>query len=227
VKTWKIALAAAGCVAAFTTLAPGYAAPPAAPEAAPPTRESFIEDPTAPRKQSARHDLTIVIYSDYQCPYCRKMHPVLQQAMAEDRKLRLIYRDWPIFGPVSVSAARLAIASKWQNRHEPFHEALMLTSGKLNDASIRSAAKRAGVDWARLQADLKSHGPEIDALIARTSKQAAYLGLQGTPALIIGPYLVPGAMDLAAVRETIREARANPAGAPGEAIPPVVEAPGL
>jgi protein-disulfide isomerase len=208
-------------------LAPGHAAASAALEAAAPTRESFVEDPTAPRKQSATHDLTIVIYSDYQCPYCRRMDAVLQQAMAEDRKLRLIYRDWPIFGPASVSAARLAIASQWQNKHEPFHHALMLTSGKLDDAAIRSAAKRAGIVWARLQADLKSHGPEIDALIARTSKQSAYLGLQGTPALIIGPYLVPGVMDLAAVRETIREARANPAGAPGEAIPPVVAAPGL
>jgi protein-disulfide isomerase len=211
VKKWKIGLAAALSAAVAVPLALRDGTPAGAQEA-PPTREAFVEDPVAPRNAPANYDLTIVMYSDYQCPYCRKMHPVLEQAVAEDGKIRVIYRDWPIFGAASTTAARLAIASKWQNKHAAFHAALMQSPGKLSDETIRTAANAASVDWSRLQADLKAHASEIDALIARNAQQAALLGLQGTPGLIIGAYLVPGGIDLNTLRASIKEARAKPDG---------------
>jgi protein-disulfide isomerase len=226
VKKWKIGLAVAVSAAIATPLALSSGSEAGAKEA-PLTRESFIEDAVAPRSEPTSYDLTIVMYSDYQCPYCRKVHPVLEQAVAEDKKIRVIYRDWPIFGAASTTAARLAIASKWQNKHGAFHDALMRMPGKLSDQTIRAAANKAGVDWARLQADLKAHELEIDGLIARTSKQAAYLGLQGTPGFIIGSYLVPGGMDLPALRESIKEARTSPDGPPGQEFEPPAETPGL
>lgn len=193
------------------------------------TREMLTEDTTAPRVQPAEYDLTIVKYTDYQCPYCRQAHVALQQLLAEDNRIRIIYRDWPVFGAPSVTAARLAIASKWQNKHAQFHDALMRTTGRLSDASIRAAADRAGVDWARLQRDLQAHEAEIDALLARNSQQAAQLGLQGTPGFIIGTYLIPGGMDLANLRAAVREARTNPQGPPQEVddVPPIANTSGM
>ena len=175
------------------------------------TREMFVEDEVAPRVQPAAFDTTIVMYTDYQCPYCRQAHVALKQLLAEDKKVRILYRDWPIFGPASEQAARLAIASKWQGRHTEFHDALMRTPGKLSDETIRAAARKAGVDWARLQADLKTHGPEIEALLQRNDVQANALGLDGTPGFIIGETLVPGGIELAGLREMVKEARANKA----------------
>ena len=175
------------------------------------TREMFLEDELAPRVQPAAFDTTIVMYTDYQCPYCRKAHVALKDLLADDKKVRIIYRDWPIFGPASEQSARLAIASKWQDRHGQFHDALMRTPGKLTDASIRAAAKKAGVDWARLQQDLKAHGPEIEALLQRNDVQANALGLDGTPGFIIGETLVPGGIELAGLREMVKEARAGKA----------------
>ena len=171
------------------------------------TREMFLEDKLAPRHQPANYDVTIVKYTDYQCPYCRKAHVALKELTAKDKKVRILYRDWPIFGPASEQAARLAIASKWQGRHAQFHDALMLSTGKLNDAAIRTAAKKAGVDWERLQRDLKSHSTEIDALLERNDEQANALGLDGTPGFIIGETFVPGGVDLKGFKELVAEAR--------------------
>ena len=171
------------------------------------TREMFLEDKLAPRHQPANYDVTIVKYTDYQCPYCRKAHVALKELTAKDKKVRILYRDWPIFGPASEQAARLAIASKWQDRHAQFHDALMLSPGKLNDAAIRAAAKKAGVNWERLQSDLKSHSTEIEALLERNDEQANALGLDGTPGFIIGETYVPGGVDLIGLKELVAEAR--------------------
>lgn len=180
------------------------------------TREMFLEDAVAPRVQPAGFDTTIVMYTDYQCPYCRKAHVALKELLAQDRKVRILYRDWPIFGQASERAARLAIASKWQGRHAEFHDALMRTPGMLSDKTIRAAADKAGVDWARLQRDLKAHEPEIEALLQRSDVQAAALGLDGTPGFIIGNTFVPGGVDLAGFKALVKEARAEAGAAKGK-----------
>jgi protein-disulfide isomerase len=181
-----------------------------------PSKESITTDTVAPQIAPKNADVTMVMYFDYQCPYCRKVHPVLKAVLARDPKVKLIYRDWPIFGAPSVEAAKAAIASKWQGKHEAFDDALMTMKGKVSSETVRAAASKAGVDWRRLQSDLKTHATEIDALLNRNSQQAAALGLQGTPGFLIGPYLVPGGMELPQMEEAIKTARQNPNGRPGD-----------
>lgn len=176
-------------------------------EAALAERRKITDDPVAPKFEPADYDVTIVTYSDYQCPFCRKVHPVLERIAREDGKVRIVYRDWPIFGPASEEAASAAIASQWQGKHAAFNDALMRTEGKLDSVKIRAAANAVGVDWARLQRDVRGRKSEIDALIGRTSRQAAEMRLQGTPALLIGPYLVPGAIDYAGLSKAVSAAR--------------------
>ena len=171
------------------------------------TRRAFLEDTVAPMVKPASYDVTIVEYTDYQCPFCRAAHDALLQLTAEDKKVRIIYRDWPIFGQPSERAARLAIASQWQGKHAAFHNALMKSPRPLSEQSIKAAAKKAGVDWAKLEADLKSRNAEVEALLARNDEQAMQLGLNGTPGFIIGDTLYPGGMDLAGFKEAVAEAR--------------------
>jgi protein-disulfide isomerase len=173
-------------------------------------RAEIQNDPLAPTVARQGADVTLVMFSDYQCPFCRKMHPVLEQLMREDPKVKVVYRDWPIFGAGSVEAAHVAIAAKYQGKHAAFNNALMQTSGKMSSPTIRTAANKAGVDWTRLQTDLKAHKGEIDALIDRNGRYAATMGLSGTPALLVGPYLIPGAVDLAGLRKAVELARAAP-----------------
>ncbi|ONF95731.1 DsbA family protein [Sphingomonas jeddahensis] len=177
-------------------------------------RKQIQNDPLAPTVARKGADVTLVMFSDYQCPYCRKMHPVLEQLVREDPKVTLVYRDWPIFGPGSVEAAKVATAAKYQGKHAAFNDAMMHTPGKVTSQTIRAAATKAGVDWARLQADLKTHAGDIDGLIDRNGRYAAMMGLTGTPALLVGPYLVPGAMELAGLRKAVALARSNPNALP-------------
>jgi protein-disulfide isomerase len=77
------------------------------------TEALVLRDPDIPVAGNADGDITIVEYFDYQCPYCRKIEPELRQVVQDDGKVRLVSKDWPILGPVSVIAARMALANKY------------------------------------------------------------------------------------------------------------------
>lgn len=170
-------------------------------------RAEIADDPIAPKLAPEGYDVTIISYSDYQCPFCRKIHPELERLAQEDGKVRIVYRDWPIFGPASEEAARMAIASQWQNKHRQFNDALMRTDGKLSSEKIRAAANTADIDFARLERDMEAREDDIDGVLRGTAMQAAQMGLQGTPAMLVGPYMIPGAVDYAGLTRAVAEAR--------------------
>jgi len=174
------------------------------------SRKAVVDDPVAPKRVGQAYDVTVVEFSDYNCPYCRRMEPVLNALVAADPKVRIVYRDWPIFGPASREAARAAVASQWQGKHAAFHEALLTSPARLDSAGIKAAAAKAKVDWPRLQRDLKTRGAEIDALLARTNAIAQAIGFNGTPALIVGSQVVAGAVDLPTLRRLVATARSKP-----------------
>lgn len=174
------------------------------------SRKAVIDDPVAPKRVGSAYDVTVVEFFDYNCPYCRRMEPVLNALVAADPKVRIVYRDWPIFGPASREASRAAIASQWQGKHAAFHQTLMTSPGRLDNAGVKAAAARAKVDWPRLQRDLKTRGAEIDALLARTNAIAEAIGFNGTPALIVGSQVVAGAVDLPTLRRLVATARSKP-----------------
>ena len=173
----------------------------------------FTEDPDAPRHAPPGYDVTIVEYMDYQCPACGQANAALRQLMAEDKKVRIIFRDIPVFGPASEKAARVAVAAKYQNKYLAVHQALLHSPRPLNDRKIEAAVRRAGADWELLQADLKRHSQDIEDLIERNMIQADMLRMRGTPGFIIGSSLVYGTVSLDNIRKLIREARAKRVGA--------------
>jgi protein-disulfide isomerase len=177
-----------------------------------PSRKAVVDDPVIPKRGSASYDVSNVEVFDYNCPYCRQMEPVLSTLVASDPEVRIVYRDWPIFGPASREAAKAAIGSQWQGRHAAFHEALLTSPAKLDGDGIRAAATRANVDWPRLQRDLKMRGPEIDALLAPTDAVASAIGFNRAPALLVGSQVAAGAVDLPALRWLAVTARSKPGG---------------
>lgn len=176
-------------------------------DAAEAMRERIRNDPLAPTVAPRGHDVTIVVFSDYQCGYCRRFSPTLDALMASDAKVRVVYRDWPILGGGSGPAARAAIAASFQGKHLAFHRALIAQSGRIDATRIRAAADAAGVDWTRLQRDQVGRRADIDALLARTNDYARALGLSGTPGMMVGSYLVPGFVDLPTLKRAVAQAR--------------------
>jgi len=176
------------------------------------SRDAVLRDPDIPDLGNPQGDITIVEYFDYQCPYCKKTAPELAQVAREDGKVRIVLKDWPIFGPESAYAARLALASKFQDKYEAAHDALIAAKTKLTNAAVDDLLAKAGVDMARATTDRDAHAQEIDALLARNDAQAKAFGFQGTPGFIIGTFRVPGALNPAGFKRAIADARKAAAG---------------
>lgn len=130
----------------------------------------------------------------------------MQRAVQQDGRVRVIYKDWPIFGPISERAARVALASHHQGIYAKVYDRLM-TSPASNDDVLRDAVQQSGGDWKKLMSDLQLHGAEIDQRLGLNSQQAIALGLPGTPGYLIGPLLIKGAASQQQFRRAIQEAR--------------------
>lgn len=179
------------------------------------TVQALAQAPGVPFAGAARADVTVVEFLDYNCPYCKKLHPELQALVRTDPKVRLLYKDWPIFGDASRYAARAALAARWQGKYLQAHDSLIGAQGRLADAArVRQVLAAGGVDLARLDRDLKIHGLEVDEDLARNDREARGLGLEGTPGLVIGRTFIPGGMPLSALQGFVARARATPVGRP-------------
>lgn len=168
----------------------------------------IADAPGYPASGPGDADVTLLVFSDYQCPVCRATEPALDEAVKADGRVRIIYRDWPIFGPTSTRAARVALAAQYQGIYRPVHDALM-QAPSLDETELRSAVANAGGSWTKLEADLKTHGPRIDAMITRSGEDAVRLGLPGTPGYLIGPIRIVGKATEQQFRDAIERARAK------------------
>jgi len=170
--------------------------------------KDLIQGPGAPRAGAADPDVIVVMYADYNCGYCKRMEPVLANALKTDRRLAVVHKEWPIFGEVSEHAARVALAATYQGRYDAVHRAFMLSPTRLSDKDmVDTVAKQAGVDWARLTSDLKAHAADIDAILLRNEREAALLRLQGTPGLVINGYLFRGALSDEQLKDLVEKIR--------------------
>ncbi|MFC4173251.1 DsbA family protein [Microvirga sp. GCM10011540] len=172
--------------------------------------DAILNDPQAPVGGNPKGDVTIVAFLDYNCPFCKQSAPDLEKLVKDDGRIRLVYKDWPILTPASFHGARLALAARNQGRYEQMHHALMAIPGRrIGKETMTEAVQASGVDMERLNADLKQHGAEIQALIQRNLDQADALGLSGTPAYLIGPFKASGALSYEQFQQAVTAARAQ------------------
>jgi protein-disulfide isomerase len=168
-------------------------------------RSELVSDATAPVAGNPKGDVTIVEFFDYRCPYCKQVEPHLAALLKEDPKLRIVYKEFPVLGPESVFATRMALAAQKQGKYAPFHDAMMAAKGTITEETVLSVARSAGVDVARAKTDMG--GADIQEIIKRNYALADALDIQGTPAFVVGDTLVPGAIELDSLRHLIAEAR--------------------
>jgi len=143
--------------------------------------------------------ITIVEFFDYRCGYCKMVAPEVVKLIAENPDVRFVFKEFPIFGEVSDTAARMALTSDGKAK------GLMLYKSWMNDRALDEAAldrhlAEAGLDPAKVRK--AANDPAIETQLADVRDLAKRLGLQGTPAFVVGDYLIPGA-DIAAVRAAL------------------------
>ena len=168
-------------------------------------RKELADDTNVPIFGNPAGDVTIFEFFDYRCPYCRQVEPFLQSLVQSDPGVRIVQKQFPILGPESVYAARVALAALKQGKHKQFHEALMARRSNFDQATILKVAEEVGLDMDRIKVDINN--PEVDSELRRTKEIATALRLSGTPAFVIGTELVPGATDFATLKSLVEDAR--------------------
>ena len=173
------------------------------------SRELVLRDKDIPVSGNPDGDVTIVEYFDYQCSYCKTIAPVLAKLAQEDRGLRVVLKDWPIFGVLSMQAARLVLAAKYQDKFHDAHAALMAKTGRLTESRLLDTLRETGVDMERVNRTLETHDEAIKAILVRNAAQAEAFGFQGTPSFIVGTFRVPGVPTAAQFRQMVADVRAG------------------
>ena len=127
-------------------------------------------------------DVTVVEYFDYNCGWCKRALNEVNKLTASDKNVRVVMKEFPIFGEHSQYAAKAALASIKQNKYWQFHTALMKVE-RVTKQNALEIAKRVGIDVKALQEEMKN--PQYDKVIEENSRVAQALGMQGTPGFIV------------------------------------------
>lgn len=170
--------------------------------------EDLLRDRASPVSGNMDGDVTIVEFFDYRCGYCKRVAGAVTQLQQEDPGVRIVYKDFPILGEISVFAAQAALASQKQGKHKAFHEALLAAEKDLTRDEVMGIAERVGMDIKELEADLKA--VDWQGVIDRNRALARALGISGTPGFIIGYEVYPGALELHDLKALVAQARARP-----------------
>ncbi|MDA8252078.1 MAG: DsbA family protein [Rhodospirillales bacterium] len=178
--------------------------------------EDIFHDPAAPVLGNAQGDVTLVEFFDYRCPYCRMMAPRLATLIAKDRGLRLVMKEYPVLSRESIIAAKVALVAARHGVYAPFHAAMYALTGPFDEPKVMQVAQSVGLapDVARREMD----DPALTSELRRNLALGRILGINGTPAFVIGSGILPGAVGIEDLEKVIAaQRRKQEAGKNGNA----------
>jgi protein-disulfide isomerase len=152
-------------------------------------------------------DVTLVEFFDYRCGYCKRVHPSVMKLIKEDGNIRYVYKEFPILGPDSVYAARAALASQPQGKYAEFSDALMASRGNLDKGRVLTIARKAGLDTAALEKEMRAMKGDIERILQNNYKLAQELDIDGTPGFVIGDRVIRGAVEFNALKSVVAQTR--------------------
>lgn len=152
-------------------------------------------------KGAAKPDVTLAYFYDYACGYCRRSNPDIERLIAEDKGLRIVYREFPILGPDSVAAARASLAASKAGRFGRFHDALY-EAGNPSPETLAIAGNASGIT------PEQARDPAIEAEIESNYRLASALGATGTPLFVVGNQVINSAVGYEALKDAVAKARA-------------------
>lgn len=167
--------------------------------------DQLFKNDSSPFIGAADGDITVVEFFDYNCGYCKKVLPEVQKLIETDKKVKVVFKEYPILGPSSELAAKWALAAKNQNKYFEFHTKMMEHKGAIDDAVLEGVAKDVGLDVEKIKKDIE--GTDIMIQIEKNRALAAQMGVNGTPAFVIGEEIVPGAIPADEMAKKIEEYR--------------------
>lgn len=151
-------------------------------------------------KGAEKPDVTMTYFFDYACGYCRRSEPEIERLLAEDKGLRVVFREFPILGPDSVAAARASLAASKAGRFAKFH-ATLFDAGRPSPETVAIAGNAAGIR------PEQARDPAIEAELQKNFQLAGQLGATGTPLFVVGDQVMNSAVGYAALKKAIEKAR--------------------
>lgn len=171
-------------------------------------QDQIFNNPADPVVGNVNGDVTVVEFFDYRCPYCKRVSDSLMTLLKDDPNIKLVFKEFPILGPESTVAARIALAAHRQGKYEQVHTAFMAHKGSFDQEALLDLAASVGADRAKLAADMQD--PAIQGHLQANESLAGALGITGTPGFLFGKQLVPGAISLDDMKKFVSAARAQP-----------------
>lgn len=169
-------------------------------------------NPNSPIMGNPNGDITVVEFFDYNCTYCKQVFHPIRDAIKQDGNIKFVFKEYPILSESSIYAARAALAAGKQGKYVEFHTALMELRAPKDEANITQIATTLGLNAQQLKADMQS--PDIEKIIQDDRKLGMVLGVNGTPAFIVGDQFYPGAIDADSFKKMVADIRAKKTGAP-------------
>jgi len=170
-------------------------------------REQIEHHPMTPVSGNTEGDVTLVEFFDYNCGYCKRVFSYVPDLERQDPNLRVVWKEFPILGPVSRYAARVAMAADRQGKYHEFHNAAMGGGRLVSEEQVLKIAEKVGLDTQRLLKDMED--PAIEAYLDETIQLAGALGINGTPGFVVGGQVIAGAISKEAMLQAIDLARKN------------------
>ena len=170
------------------------------------SQQSLENDSATPFIGDENGDVSIVMFSDYSCGYCKKSAPILEQVLEQDKNLKLIIKEFPILGPSSIISAKAALAAykldktKYSSLHKKLYTKILNS-----EKDLLALAKAASIDGKSLLVEMAK--PEYDQIVEKNQVLASSLGINGTPAFIIDGVLYPGALTDKQLQDIVNQVR--------------------
>lgn len=168
-------------------------------------RRALERDDTSPVLGNPDGDITLSEFFDYNCPHCRTMMPRLQRLIGEDPNLRVVLREWAIFGAGSDFAARASLASLTTGRYWQMHSGLLRVGQRIELPVVMRVAREIGLDEAALRAEMDTD--RVERHISMTHLLAEHMGLVGTPTFICGDEAAFGELSMTELRDLVARGR--------------------
>jgi protein-disulfide isomerase len=171
-------------------------------------KDELFKDKSSAQFSPSGYNVTIVEFFDYNCGYCKKAQATVEELLKEDKKVRIVFKEFPILGQASVEMSQVSIAVNMidPSSYKKFHDALMTSNEKGKEGALK-VAKMVGINMSKLESTLEKDKSKIEAVIQKNIALGSSIGVSGTPGFVIGEELIPGALELGAFKEKIAAVR--------------------
>lgn len=168
-------------------------------------RDALLDDPTSPVMGNPDGDVTLVEFFDYRCPYCKSSAVTIADLIKSDPRLRVVMKEFPVLGPESTYASRVALVAARHGKYAAFHQTVLGFKGSLDNAKTLDLAAQVGLDPKQTKAEAED--PKLDSIIRANITLAHDLAIDGTPSFVIGKFIIPGAASMDDLKLAIATAR--------------------